>query len=238
MREFLPAETEPYSTRHMKVKLKERFSNNLIIAEINGKADVATLRPTATKILQDFFHAPKDENSEDEKMRLVKTAAIILKNDIKSCMSNNDTYPSSEDISNTDLAYLPVSLRLLLEQWFVGKDNILKNVSIGQAIMQAVRPRVLLPPLQLGLGVQMHHHFASRFLIDSLHKHGFCCSYYEVQNYERSAAISTKFEIPGLFPGQFMQYAADNVDHNVGTLDGKKYLPRHGNYCYRHSQNQ
>ena len=50
MREFLPAETEPYSTRHMKAKLKEHFSNNLIIAEINGKADVATLRPTATKI--------------------------------------------------------------------------------------------------------------------------------------------------------------------------------------------
>ena len=48
MREFLPAETEPYSTRHMKAKLKECFSNNLIIAEINGKADVATLRPTAT----------------------------------------------------------------------------------------------------------------------------------------------------------------------------------------------
>ena len=85
-------------------------------------------------------------------------------------MSNNDSYPSSEDISNTDLAYLPVSLRLLLEQLFVGKDNIVKIASIRQAIMQAVRPRVLLPPLQLGLGVQMHHHFASRFLIDSLHK--------------------------------------------------------------------
>ena len=199
MREFLPAHTETYSTKHMKAKLKKHFSNNLIIAEINGKADVANLRLTATKILQDFFHAPKDENSEDEKMSFVKTAAIILKNDINSCMSNNDTYPSSEDISNTDLADLPVSLRLLLEQLFVGKDNILRIASIGQTIMQAVRPRVLLPPLQLGLGVQMHDHFVSRFLIDSLHKHGFCCSYYEVQNYERSVAISTKFEIPGHF---------------------------------------
>ena len=66
--------------------------------------------------------------------------------------------------------------------------------------MQDVRPRVLLPPLQFGLGVQMHHHFASCFLIDSLHQHGFCCSYYEVQNYERGASLSTKFEIPGFFP--------------------------------------
>ena len=53
----------------------------------------------------------------------------------------------------------------------------MKIAAIGQAIMQAARPRVLLAPLQFGLGVQMHHHFASRFLIDSLHKHGFCCSY-------------------------------------------------------------
>ena len=42
------------------------------------------------------------QKTKTQRMRLVKTAAIILKNDIKSCMSNNDTYPSSEDILNTD----------------------------------------------------------------------------------------------------------------------------------------
>ena len=41
----------------------------------------------------------------------------------------------------------------------------MKIAAIGQAIMQAARPRVLLAPLQFGLGVQMHHHFASRFLM-------------------------------------------------------------------------
>ena len=59
MREFLPAEAEPYSTRHMKEKLKERFGENLIIAKINGKADVATFRPTATKILHTSFMLQK-----------------------------------------------------------------------------------------------------------------------------------------------------------------------------------
>ena len=43
----------------MKAKLKERFSNNLIIAEINGKADVATLRPTATKYYKISFMLQK-----------------------------------------------------------------------------------------------------------------------------------------------------------------------------------
>jgi hypothetical protein len=48
----------------------------------------------------------------------------------------------------------------------VGKDKDLKVGSIGQAIMQAARPRILQAPLVLG--VQMHFHFASRFLIDTV----------------------------------------------------------------------
>ncbi len=95
----------------------------------------------------------------------------------------------------------------------------MKIASIGQAIMQASRPRVLLAPLQFGLGVQMHHHFGSRFLIDALHCHGFCCSYNEVQQFERNAALSHNTDIPN-YRSEFVQYAADNVDHNSRTLDG------------------
>ena len=91
---------------------------------------------------------------------------------------------------------------------------------MGQAIVQAVRPRVILAPLQLGLGVQMHRHLSSKFLIDSLNSHGFCASYKTVQKYERSAAVAQEMEIPGYTPGHFVQYSADNVDHNLRTLDG------------------
>ena len=86
-------------------------------------------------------------------------------------------------------------------------------------MMQATRPRVLLTPLQLGLGVQLYHHFASRFLIDSLHHHGFCCSYQEVQLFEHNAAQLHGTDIPNLTT-EFVQYGADNVDHNTHTLDG------------------
>ena len=72
----------------------------------------------------------------------------------------------------------------------------MKVTSIGQAIMQVSRPRALLAPLQIGLGVQLHHHFASRFLIDSLHKHGLCCSYQEISEFERNAASSYGTDIP------------------------------------------
>ena len=37
---------------------------------------------------------------------------------------------------------------------------------------------------------------------------------------ERSAALAQGTEIPGYTPGQFVQFIADNVDHNVRSIDG------------------
>ncbi len=90
----------------------------------------------------------------------------------------------------------------------------MKIGTIGQAILQAARPCVILAQHQLGLGVQLHHHFASKFLIDTLHIHGFSCSYIEVTKY---VAVTSGTEIPILTLGNFIQYAADNVDHNIHT---------------------
>ena len=67
--------------------------------------------------------------------------------------------------------------------------------------------------------MQLHHHFASRFLIDSLHQHGFCCSYKEVHKFEQNAAVSQGTDVPCL-TSESVQYVADNVHHNIRTLDG------------------
>ena len=61
-----------------------------------------------------------------------------------------------------------------------------------------VRPKALVVPLQLGLGIQMRQHFGSMFLNDSLCKHGFCVSYIEVLKYERCAAVHQGTKIPGV----------------------------------------
>ena len=45
------------------------------------------------------------------------------------------------------------------------------------------------------MGVQLHHHFASRFLIDSLHQHGFCCSYRELPS-KSSTQVYTSVNKP------------------------------------------
>ncbi len=77
---------------------------------------------------------------------------------------------------------------------------------------------MILCPVQLGLSVQLHHHFSSRFLIDSLNSLGFGCSYSEVQYFERNVSASQGTDIPNLTSDQFVQYAADSVDHNIRTI--------------------
>ena len=90
-------------------------------------------------------------------------------------------------------------LQLLLRNMFSGKNIDTKLASIGQSIIHAIRPRTKAAPLQLGLGIQMHHHFASRFLVDTLHEHGFACSHVDVMKYDvmmewkgRSESINPK----------------------------------------------
>ena len=168
------------------------------------------------------FIAIQDQKIPKRRYRIIKTATKLIKSEIKNIDVSSDVYPTSAVMSDVEeaLKFIPDLLKSFLELLFVGKDIKLKLASVGQAIVQAVRPRVILAPLQLGLGVQMHHHFSSKFLIDSLNSHGFCASYKTVQKYERSVAVAQGTKIPRYTPGHFVQYSADNVDHNLRTLDG------------------
>ncbi|KAG1687917.1 hypothetical protein GQR58_008201 [Nymphon striatum] len=101
--------------------------------------------------------------------------------------------------------------------------SVLKQQSIGQSIVFAARPRSVIPPIMFGLGVELDHVFGFKWLIEELSHLGFSVSYQEVTRFKQSAMatedasqISTKFP-----PGTFTQYVADNVDHNLCTLDGK-----------------
>ena len=193
MQDFL-ADTnyDAYGFTYMKEKLVNHFGNRIIITETSGMRNVVTFRDTVYSILQDFYNQPKDDNLANEKMRIIETAAKLTKSEVKSVVQLNDNYPTSAEMSSTDsaLAFVPESLEQLLRKLAVGKKTDTKIASIGQAIKQFARPRALIVPLQIGLGVQMHRHFGSKFLIDSLHQHGFCSSYQEVQRFERCAAVS------------------------------------------------
>ena len=70
--------------------------------------------------------------------------------------------------SENSWAALPKSLEILLSRVLSGKTKVKKVAALGQSIMQGTRPRSLLMPLQLGLAVHLHDHFASKHLLDTL----------------------------------------------------------------------
>ena len=63
------------------------------------------------------------------------------------------------ELSGKNNEYLPKSLHIFFDNLFVGKEKSVPLALIGQAIIQQVRPKALIVPLQLGLSIQMHQHF-------------------------------------------------------------------------------
>ncbi|XP_060562092.1 uncharacterized protein LOC132721742, partial [Ruditapes philippinarum] len=212
-----------YSTKHMKKKIIEHFGNEVIISSIDGKNDIVSLKSNASAIIHSFYEDLQGQSDEEKKIRILETAGKLLKADINSMKTSRDYYPSFNDVSSAEnnVSFLPESLQLFMKAIF-GQQNNVKVADIGQSIVQTCRARSVIAPLQLGLGVQLHHHFGSRFLIDHLNSLGFCCSYSEVQKYEANAAAALSNKIPCQESDDpFLQFVADNVDHNTDTIDGR-----------------
>jgi hypothetical protein len=211
---------QAYTPKFMIKKLKDHFQENVVIFEKRGTAGVVTLRQAVSSILKDFYQRPK-QNSTEEKVTIIRTAAKLIKSELMSLEDDKEFYPCSDQISslNENLAYLPDGLSIFLHS-VIGEKSSLKISSIGQAIMKSSRQRSFIPPLQLGLGVQIHHCFGSRSLVDTLFSLGFCLSYDEVKKYESSSAVEQGISIPGITDTSCLQFMADNVDHNIDTLDG------------------
>ncbi|KAH3793500.1 hypothetical protein DPMN_147013 [Dreissena polymorpha] len=118
------------------------------------------MREHTSQILRSYYKQKYEElDEESQKRAIMETASRLIKSDIKSeVVTLTNCYPSSEDLKlESALSFLPTSLRTLLETLFYGKDTRRKVAAVGHAIIQAVRPRAVIAPLQVGLAVQIHH---------------------------------------------------------------------------------
>ncbi len=214
---------ESYSAKYMKRRLLEHFGNRIFISTKEGRADVITFVTKASTILSEFHDNQSKGDSDAEKInKMIVTVGKLIKHDIRQQEVDNSCYPLAENLSDIDeaLGFVPDSLRLLLKTVMCGQNVSVKVASLGQAIMQATRPKALMAPLQIGTGIQLHHNFGSKFLISFLHGLGYCSSYYDVQKFSRVASVVQGLNTELFVPGQFIQHVADNVDHNTCTLDG------------------
>ena len=118
MQSKLTSEDTAYTAKYMKQKLLDHYGDGFVIAEKMGTADVVTLKETASSILRDFYKQPRSTDAETEKKRLIKTAANLIRSDIKAMEGSKDTYP--DIIAEEQISFLPEALRAFL-------THVLKN---------------------------------------------------------------------------------------------------------------
>ncbi len=147
-------DSEPYGNQYLKKKLREQYQDNVHFTEGEGLHDIVTMREKTSQILRSYF-SEREKDEESQKQAIIQTAARLIKSDIKTNVpSVTDQYPSSNSLElDSALSFVPETLCTLLNGLFVGKETSRKVAGIGQAIVQAARPRAVVAPLQLGLAV-------------------------------------------------------------------------------------
>ena len=80
----------------MQLMLKEHLGDKIIQTEINGKPNVVTFRNKAKEVLYDFYNN-RDLDHEKDKMRIIETAAKLMKDDIKAVNTSHCNYPDFDD---------------------------------------------------------------------------------------------------------------------------------------------
>ena len=213
-------EDEVYSVKNLKRQLMKHYGDHLTFAEVYGRKDVVCLRNMASFILNDKWHKERVEDVASESKRIVEAAAKLIRAEIRVHQYTNEIYPSADDVTTSATGEFVPPLLQLHVQTLIG--NKLKETAISHAIVQAARPRSVISPILFGVGVEVDHICGSKYIVDELARLGFSISSYEVKRYKQSVMQSQPRQPSEgeCFPSRFTQWVADNVDHNIATLDG------------------
>jgi hypothetical protein len=189
-------------------------------ANIKGLNDVICFKDMASDIINAKWYEDRHADLDDESRRVVSAAAKLIKDDIRRQSYSTDFYPDTGDVGDAakGRSWLPVLLQHFMQELVT--DEV-KQVTIGHCIVQSSKPRSCISPGLLGLGVQVDLKFRSKWLINHLSTLGFSATYDKLLRYKQSV-LQANQDGPVLldYPGSFTRWVADNVDHNLTTLDG------------------
>lgn len=163
-----------YTPKMVKMKLKQKYKECVKFATRNGKSDIILLDMTTRILCEDWYNTRK-ANLGDESVRIVKTAATLIKDAIRNHELESNVYPSMDDIAKGN-NLIPDLLKTFVNELV---KSAVKQMSISQAIVAAARPRTIMP-LLFGLAISTDNHIGSKWLNNILSKMGFAVSYDEV----------------------------------------------------------
>ena len=117
----------------------------------------------------------KELDSDDdvtECKRVVRAAAKLIRAEIREFDYSCVNYPLENDICDPE-ADGKFILPLLKALMHILVNNNCKELAISNAVLSASRPRSVIAPVMIFLGVQMYHAYGSKWLIDELAIFGF-----------------------------------------------------------------
>lgn len=225
MESYLPTENKEcmWSKSYLKDMLIACYQDRVNTTIQAGKNLILTFKEYAEKILNDQWYNSRKKDEESERIRIITAAAKILREDIRTHVYEMNAYPSNAEFQNGGKNSIPNSLKIFLRTLFnqtsSDKENPTterKMLSLSNAVISIIRPRSYISPVLLGLGIHLHRKFGSKDLLSILHALGFVSHYKSIMLYENAAAeVSVNISIPS-----FIQFAFDNADFNIRTLDG------------------
>ena len=212
-------ESDLMSKKHLLIKLKEYFGDDLIELKINGCASLYCFSMFLPYKVSELIN---DDEDEDEDIMVTKLAKkIVAETDAITTSVDYDVreYSTSNMIQNTSKTLLSL-ISILVSKKEVNR----KSLSLTQSIQQHITNK--LTPIPLCIAVKLHHRFGSKEVIEVLCEHGYVSSYDEVLRFRASAAkyVSTLDMIgTELRPdGPEIQSWIDNYDLQVFTPNGNR----------------
>lgn len=211
--------------RTIKNRLFAKYGDDILIAEMKNKENVVCFKNTGYKVLtNEWYEQTSKLDPQQERMSVVRAAADIVREDIRSQVYNTSEFMPSNDFLQDVDSVIPETLKVFLETLILKqKRGILdvyrrKCVALAHSIIASVRPRSFVSSLLHGVGTYLYHKFGSRHVIDMLASLGFSASYSSTTVLESSAIMRPdKLELEG---NAFIQFSFDNADFNINTVDG------------------
>lgn len=96
------------------MKLLEKYGDGVCITSIQSKSPVICFRRMGDKILTQHWYENRSLSEEDERLRVVRAAAQIVLEDIRSQAYDMSEYPSSSYFLQNLERELPESLNIFL----------------------------------------------------------------------------------------------------------------------------
>ena len=166
--------SEPYSNRHLKKLLLERFNGELMICSRYGESDVIVPYESASAILRKYG-SNKAKNFQDEKRNMIQCVGKLIVNEVTKAEYDRSVFLDINEINAEDqLEVLPESLKILLQSFIHSRskvDRSLATAMLGQSIMHLIANHYH-PPLHVAICSIVHLRSGSQFLIDILNRLG------------------------------------------------------------------